>query len=388
MQTTQETVGKNQTGTTIKQNRIGGTSDDYDTTHDISRINERLVIGHYEDKNQAYYHREKEQQCTWKQSLRQVLQVPDARQQQTTATGSTSLPTTRPWSIHTCLSLRLCTRYTTSALHTSQLYTVTNRQIPVYGIKYVPYQKDKFKIMIPYYVCDAKYPIRSASRLLHRGYNLKLDTRHCSLSHGDNTAPLLRRRGLFYLAIKRIYIPKGHKLQALMDHDGVMRAVIQPIATDNHLPQHNTIAPLTHTDQGLRRILGKNTDYWQLDGGYAIRVHKRPRKALFTPEDSGCPIPTEQLDDCRQTTAVRTGKELEILQDCLKQISKTELHKRLPSDDWVGETRFRRKMNPKQRITGKTTIARQSSSAQPEKQTTTTTRTSLTMRTPQNLPQA
>ena len=34
-----------------------GTSDDYDTTHDISGINERLVIGHYEDKNQAYYYR-------------------------------------------------------------------------------------------------------------------------------------------------------------------------------------------------------------------------------------------------------------------------------------------------------------------------------------------
>ena len=152
---------------------------------------------------------------------------------------------------------------------------VCPRQLPVYGTKYVPYQKDNFKIMIPHYVCDVKYPILSASGLLDRGYNLKLDTQHCLLSHGDNTAPLLRQRGLFYLAIKRIYIPKGHGLQPLMDHDGVMRAVTQPITTDNRLPQHNTIAPLTHTDQGLRRILRGNTDYWQLDGDYAI---KRPRK--------------------------------------------------------------------------------------------------------------
>ena len=34
-----------------------GTSGNCDTTHDISGINERLVIGHYEDKNQAYYYR-------------------------------------------------------------------------------------------------------------------------------------------------------------------------------------------------------------------------------------------------------------------------------------------------------------------------------------------
>ena len=221
-----------------------------------------------------------------------------------------------------------------------------------------------------------KYPILCASRLLDQGYNLKLDTQHCSLSHGDSTAPLLRQRGLFYLAGHQAdLIPQGHELQPLTDHDGVMRAVIQPITTDNHLPQHNTIAPLTHTDQGLRRILGGNTDCRQLDC---------PRKALFTPEDSGRPIPTEQLDDWRQTTVVRTGQEPEILQDSMKQISKTDFHKQLPGDDWVVETRFRRKMNPTQRITGKTTLARQSSSAQPEKQpTTTTTRTSLTMRTPQ-----
>ena len=110
-------------------------------------------------------------------------------------------------------------------------------------------------------------------------------------------------------------------------------------------------------------------------------MHKRPRKALFTPEDSGCPIPTEQLDDWRQTTVVRTGKEPEI-QDFMKQISKTELHKPLPGDHWVGETRLRRKMNPTQRLTGKTTFARQSSTAQPEKQPTTT---SLAMRTPQKI---
>ena len=67
--------------------------------------------------------------------------------------------------------------------------------------------------MIPYYVCDVKYPILSAPRLLDRGYNLKLDTQHSLLSHGDNTAPLLRQRGLFYLAIKRSCKRSGWQTQ-------------------------------------------------------------------------------------------------------------------------------------------------------------------------------
>ena len=46
-----------------------------------------------------------------------------------------------------------------------QLYTVTNKKIPVYGIM--------------------KYPILSASRLLDRGYGLDFNPRHCTISHGQ-----------------------------------------------------------------------------------------------------------------------------------------------------------------------------------------------------------
>ena len=39
-----------------------------------------------------------------------------------------------------------------------QLYTVTNKKIPVYD---VPDRQDNFRIMMPYYVCDVKsYPQR------------------------------------------------------------------------------------------------------------------------------------------------------------------------------------------------------------------------------------
>ena len=100
-------------------------------------------------------------------------------------------------------------------------------------------------------------------------------------------------------------------------------AVTQPT---EKAKQQEQIAPLTHTHtaQGLQQILGGNTGYWKLDGDHAIRVHKRPRKALFTPHNSGCPIPEEELDDWRLTIINRQGQEQEQLQENPKQLSKQE----------------------------------------------------------------
>ena len=69
-----------------------------------------------------------------------------------------------------------------------QLYTVTNKKIPVYGIKCVPHKQDNFRIMIPYCVWDVKYPILSASRLLDRGYGLDFNPRRCTLDNNKRTS--------------------------------------------------------------------------------------------------------------------------------------------------------------------------------------------------------
>ena len=181
-----------------------------------------------------------------------------------------------------------------------QLYTVT----PVYGIKYVPY------IMIPYYVCGVKYPILSASRLLDRGYGLDFNPRHCTITHGQQQA---HHSGLFYLRAEKINIPTGFDIYPMTTDNGTSIPVIQP--TEEAKQQQEQIAQLTHTDQGLRPLLGGNTDDWKLDGDYAIRVHKQPRKALFTPHNSGCPILEEELDDWRLTIINRQGQEQEQLQE-------------------------------------------------------------------------
>ena len=109
-----------------------------------------------------------------------------------------------------------------------QLYTVTSKKIPVYGIKYVPYKQDNFRIMIPYYICDVKYPILSASRLLDRGYGLDFTPRHCTITHGQQQAHLIRHSGRFYLRAEKIDIPTGFDIYPMTTDNGKSIAVIQP----------------------------------------------------------------------------------------------------------------------------------------------------------------
>ena len=124
--------------------------------------------------------------------------------------------------------------------------TVTNKKIPVYGIKYVSYKEDNFRIMMPYYVCDVKYPILSASRLLGRGYGLDFTPRHCAITHGQQQAHLIRHPGLFYLRAEKIDIPTGFDIHPMTTDTGKSIAVIQP--TEKATQQQEQIAPLTHTD--------------------------------------------------------------------------------------------------------------------------------------------
>ena len=110
----------------------------------------------------------------------------------------------------------------------------------------------------------------------------------------------------------------------MITDNGKSIAVIHP--TEKAKQQQEQIAPLTHTqtkdcDRSLVETL--------TTGNFAIRVHKQPRKALFTPHNSGCPIPEEELDDWRLTIINRQGQEQEQLQENPTQLSKQELQRRL-----------------------------------------------------------
>ena len=57
-----------------------------------------------------------------------------------------------------------------------QLRTVTNQPIKVHGYKWICVQNDAGQhIVIPFYVCDAKQPILSVTRLDQQGFKIRLD---------------------------------------------------------------------------------------------------------------------------------------------------------------------------------------------------------------------
>ena len=180
---------------------------------------------------------------------------------------------------------------------TPQLFTATDDRIQVHGIRRVYYKCQRQPVVIPYFACDVKYPIISVSRLIDKGYDLYWANTGTIL-HGSSLQVALKRDGnLFYLPAEQQPLEEGWNLQIVTTPEGqenINKVIIAPTPT---------------TATGARPIMGENTDIWIVRGNYVIRVHKRLRRAKFTPENTKCPVPTEQLDEWRQTTVRRPGQE-------------------------------------------------------------------------------
>ena len=188
---------------------------------------------------------------------------------------------------------------------TPQLFTATDDPIKVYGIRRVYYKCQGQPVVIPYFACDVKYPIISVSRLVDRGYDLYWAATGVVL-RGPSLKVILKRDGnLFYLPAEPQAMEEGWKIQTITKPDGQIKVEILQQQSINKV----IIAPTSATATGARPIMGGNTDIWIVRGNYVIRVHKRLRRAKFTPENTQCPVPTEQLDEWRQTTVRRPGQE-------------------------------------------------------------------------------
>ena len=81
---------------------------------------------------------------------------------------------------------------------------------------------------MPYYVCDVKYPVLTASRLLDREYELDFNPRRCTITHQPQQAHLIRHSGLFYLRAEKTDIPAGFDIYPMTTDNGKSIAAIQP----------------------------------------------------------------------------------------------------------------------------------------------------------------
>ena len=249
---------------------------------------------------------------------------------------------------------------------TPQLFTATDDPIQIYGIRRVYYQCQGQPVVIPYFACDVKYPIISVSRLIDRGYDLYWANTGTILRGPSLRVALKRDGNLFYLPAEQQPLEEGWKIQIVTTPEGQERFQIVQQQRINKV----IIAPTSTTATGARPIMGGNADIWIVRGNYVIRVHKRLRRAKFTPENTQCPVPTEQLDEWRHTTVRRPGQEDVIYTDNCPSVEPKFYRELIPGK---GETTFRLKTTAtgqQLRSTSTTAAGQQTSNATPRTRAT------------------
>ena len=87
-------------------------------------------------------------------------------------------------------------------------------------------------------------------------------------------------------------------------------------------------------------------DHWVVKGDYLVRVHRTPRRTLFTPPEAedAPPLPMSDIDVIRVTTTDLENQDEKRIEDFWDG-SSPEDHRSL-SGWWLGETRFEKITTP------------------------------------------
>ena len=211
---------------------------------------------------------------------------------------------------------------------TPQLRTVTDNNIYVYGYRWIHFVNQRSQhIVIPFYVCDVKHPILSVTRLIHQGLEINLKDNSTMTHQKSFESHITQRDGLLYIHLKQAPVPPGHQLSINETTRG----------------QIAMIAPTTMTRSGPQPMRGGNTDTWMFNNeGYIVRVHKRLRRAMFTPHSTDCPIDPDQLEDYRKTIIKQPGKPTAEVINSFRDTTQKN-NRLIDGPAWIGETWFKPK---------------------------------------------
>ena len=169
-----------------------------------------------------------------------------------------------------------------------QLRTVTSQPIKLHGYKWVCMNNiNGQRIVIPFYVCDFKQPVRSVTRLIEQGFQIVLgDNPRIHHDKGFDSS-VTRSHGLLFLQAEIATLPRGTELKV----DNTEQGQVAMIASTTTL-----------TPQGAQ-YTGYAGDYRQFNSqGELVRVHRQYRKTMFTPTRTQCPVSTDRLENYRRTT--------------------------------------------------------------------------------------
>ena len=215
--------------------------------------------------------------------------------------------------------------------HAPQLRTATEDPIAVFGYKWVYIMNDNQQpVVIPFYVCEVSQPILSVTRLAEQGFQIVLSD-HPRVTHPQGfAATLTQKQGLYFLPAKITTIPETQHIDIHDSPDGI----------------RVTISPVTLTPTGAQWVT-HNNDIWMYNNqGYLVRLHKRQRKALFTP-DKTCPVPEDKLESYRKTIVHKADGTKQEFEEKYKDLPPQQRGRRLPGATWSGETWFKVKADVK-----------------------------------------
>ena len=198
--------------------------------------------------------------------------------------------------------------------------------------------------MIPFYVCDVKQPTLSVTRLIHQGFEIKMSQQSTMTHPKSFESPTTQNAELLDINLKLSPLPAGQQVIIKNDEGGKQRAIVAPTQVD-------TSGPRSHSG---------NNDIWTMYNQECIvRIHKRLRRALFTPFNNGRPINTDRLGDFRKTIIRQPGKEEIIIEDDYQQKEKKDQNRIIEGSAWIGETWFKPKASAPSGNLPKATTPRQ-----------------------------
>ena len=208
-------------------------------------------------------------------------------------------------------------------------------------------------------VCQVKQPILSVSRLAHQGFEVNFNSDTLEVKHKESCNSALRNRnGLFYTRLRKATMPQGMQLRLETVED----------------KQVAMIAPTTMTPHGPQVMRGGYTDIWAMNNeGYLVRIHKRLRKALFTPFNTDCPIPADQLENYRKTVVRQPGQPQRIVTDSFQTLTKQQQNRLVEGQAWIGETWFKPKATARPVTTAMPNTTAKAIEAEHKAKTTTAT---------------
>ena len=255
-----------------------------------------------------------------------------------------------------------------------KLRSVTGKPLNIIGRKLIRYDASGVTFFANFCVCDVPFCIVSLARMLLQDFCTVLSKDSMKLLTPKRESIDITRHGtLLYLTPD--FVPYHPDMKIIEeDLDQYMNTLDIDMSKVPELPTGvDAVKQLKALINALKPTY-YHTDVWQLDT--LTRLHKRPRRAFFTPERSDCPVPFDRLNGQRTI-------HLDYGEGNVREVHDNFITARLPNQMmdgyWKGRTVFQSKAAPTRRYHSK---APPDSTAVPKEEPEHTEAQSSTVRNP------